>query len=182
MDAGDDTLGARLGRALAHAGFNQKEAEAAAGLSRGYLSRVLRGERTRVEATRLQALAEACGVDFRWLSMGQGAMLSPADAPSRPPPSIAPVVSAAPRVPEENAFEAALGEAFRAGRFALADLDVVRALLPDAALRLGRETSLVQPALRWLDAARSLRRDGRPVTVETFALALARSTVTLSVT
>jgi len=178
MDAGDDTLGARLGRALAHAGFNQKEAEAAAGLSRGYLSRVLRGERTRVEATRLQALAEACGVDFRWLSTGQGAMLSPADAPS-PPPPVAPVVPVAPRVPEENAFEAALGEAFRVGRFALADLDAVRALLPDAALRLGRETSLVQPALRWLDAARSLRRDGRPVTVETFALALARSTATL---
>ncbi len=178
MDAGDDTLGARLGRALAHAGFNQKEAEAAAGLSRGYLSRVLRGERTRVEAARLQALAEACGVDFRWLSTGQGAMLSPADAPS-PPPPVAPVVPVAPRVPEENAFEAALGEAFRAGRFALADLDAVRALLPDAALRLGRETSLVQPALRWLDAARSLRRDGRPVTVETFALALARSTATL---
>lgn len=176
MDAGDDTLGARLGRALAHAGFNQKEAEAAAGLSRGYLSRVLRGERTRVEAARLQALAEACGVDFRWLSTGQGAMLSPAAAPSLPPPSVAPF---APRVPEENAFEAALGEAFRAGRFALADLDAVRALMPDAALRLGRETSLVQPALRWLDAARSLRRDGRLVTVETFALALARSTVTL---
>lgn len=179
MEASDDTLGARLGRALAHASFNQKEAEAAAGLSRGYLSRVLRGERTRVEAARLQALAEACGVDFRWLSTGQGAMLSPSAAPSPPPPSAAPAAPVAPRMPEENAFEAALGEAFRAGRFALADLDAVRALLPDAALRLGRETSLVQPALRWLDAARSLRRDGRPVTVETFALALARSTATL---
>jgi transcriptional regulator with XRE-family HTH domain len=179
MDDGDDTLGARLGRALAHAGFNQKEAEAAAGLSRGYLSRVLRGERTRVEAARLESLAVACGVDFRWLSTGQGAMLSSPAAPS----PLAPVApTTAPRAPEENAFEAALGEAFRAGRFALADLDAVRALLPDAAQRLGREASLVQPALRWLDAARSLRREGRPITVETFALALARSTVTLSVT
>lgn len=181
MDDGDDTLGARLGRALAHAGFNQKEAEAAAGLSRGYLSRVLRGERTRVEAARLESLAVACGVDFRWLSTGQGAMLSSPAAPS-PLAPVTPTTPVATRAPEENAFEAALGEAFRAGRFALADLDAVRALLPDAAQRLGREASLVQPALRWLDAARSLRREGRPVTVETFALALARSTVTLSVT
>lgn len=180
MDAGDETLGERLGRALVHAGMNQKEAEGAAGLSRGYLSRVLRGERNRVEAARLQALADACGVDLRWLSTGQGAMLAPVDAPGLAPPSRAAPV--APREPTENPFEAALGEAFRAGRFALADLDAVRALLPEAALRLGREASLVQPALRWLDAARSLRREGRPVTVETFALALARGAVTPGVT
>ncbi len=177
MDDAADSLGARLGRALGRAGYNQKEAEQRAGLSRGYLSRVLRGERTRIEAARLQCLAEACGVDFTWLSTGHGTMTPPsASEPlslTHGPSHGEPAVDA--RGPRDNAFEAALAEAFRAHPFALADLDAVRSLLSAGAASLAHEPALLGPAVAWLQAAATLRRQGRPVTVETFALCLARA-------
>jgi len=170
---GAESLGSRLGRSLAVAGFNQKEAEERAGLSRGYLSRVLRGERTRIEAARLQALAAACSVDFTWLSTGRGTM-RPHEAPTPDPAPTPRVLPADPVAPRDNGFEAALAEAFRRHAFALADLDAVRALLPNAATTLRHEPDLLAPATAWLHAAAALRRAGRPVTVETFALRLAR--------
>lgn len=166
------TLAERLSRALTHSGFNQREVETKAGLSKGYLSRLVGGERARVDAGRLQKIATATGVDFAWLSTGAGPMLAPFGA--------APTESASPETrverDDDNPFEAALAEAFRAGEYALSDLDAVRALLRHGATLLRHEVNLSDAAGFWLRAAAMLREEGRPVTVETLVYRMALGT------
>lgn len=168
-------LDERLRRALHHAGLNQKQLEDRAGLTRGYLSRVVNGERSRVEAGKLSRIAHACGVDFAWLSTGDGAMLpaSVTTTATPPPPSATrdePVTEGAVTVQRDtnNPFEVALADAFRRGKdFVLGDLDAVRGLLRNGASLLKDEANLVDAATSWLRAVSTLRRDGRPVTFET---------------
>ncbi len=156
------TLADRVRAAMEHAGLNQKQIEERARLSLGYLSRVLHGQRERVDAARLDRIANACGVDFEWLSTGKGAMTSRRAAD---------VEGAAPgaEAEESNPLEDALAAAFRQGSFALADLDVVRALLRNGAALLRDKEHLVDAARSWLHAAAALRRASTPVTFATLA-------------
>lgn len=158
------TLAERLSRAMTHAGFNQKTLEEHAGLTRGYLSRVLKGERVRVDATRISRLALACGVDLRWLSTGEGEMT----------PREGEAAAGGAHEPADNAFEHALAEGFRRGPFELADLDAVRRVMARGATLLRDEADLVDAATAWLRAAAALRRENRPVTVETLVYRMAR--------
>lgn len=165
------TLAERLSMAMAHAGFNQKVLEERAGLTRGYLSRVLKGDRSRVDAGRISKLAEACGVDLRWLSTGEGEMLGQKSEET---------VETVEKTEREdvdagdNAFERAMAEAFRQGKFELVDLDAVRRVLRQGATMLRDEAELVSAARQWLRAAAGLRRAGRQVTVETLVYRMAR--------
>lgn len=173
MSEATSTLAARLGEALVHSGLNQREVEQRAELSRGYLSRVVGGERVRVDAGRLQKIAQATGVMFAWLSTGQGPKLAPlGEAPE------AERAERAERVErdEHNPFELALAEAFREGPFALSDLDAVRGLLRRGATLLRHEVNLVEAASTWLRAAAMLRVEGRPVTIETLVYRVALGT------
>lgn len=162
------TLAERLSRAMTHAGFNQKTLEERAGLTRGYLSRVLKGERVRVDATRISRLARACGVDLRWLSTGEGEM-TPREGDGSAAGGAGPG-----HEPADNAFEHALAEGFRRGPFELADLDAVRRVMARGATLLRDEADLVEAATAWLRAAAALRRESRPVTVETLVYRMAR--------
>ncbi|MFO0603915.1 MAG: helix-turn-helix transcriptional regulator [Polyangiales bacterium] len=186
------TLASRLRVAMGHAGVNQKQLEARARLSQGYTSRVLSGQRVHLDAVRIDRIAQACGVDFEWLSTGKGAMLSPraVAAPAPAPASLeaaAEVAEAAveeasprgrrsPRAPERelaseegSPLEEALAEAFRQGPYALADLDAVRGLVRNGAALLRDKEHLVDAARSWLAAAAALRKGGTPVTFATLA-------------
>lgn len=183
------TLASRLRVAMGHAGVNQKQLEARARLSQGYTSRVLSGQRVHLDAVRIDRIAQACGVDFEWLSTGKGAMLSPrAVAPAPAPAEAAAEVAEAavdeasprgrrsPRAPEREVvseegspLEEALAEAFRQGPYALADLDAVRGLVRNGAALLRDKEHLVDAARSWLAAASALRKGGTPVTFATLA-------------
>lgn len=185
------TLASRLRVAMGHAGVNQKQLEARARLSQGYTSRVLSGQRVHLDAVRIDRIAQACGVDFEWLSTGKGAMLSPRAASPAPAATsaeaAAEVAEAAveeasprgrrsPRAPEREVvseegspLEEALAEAFRQGPYALADLDAVRGLVRNGAALLRDKEHLVDAARSWLAAAAALRKGGTPVTFATLA-------------
>lgn len=64
-------------------GFSQRGLEAAAGFSRGYLTRLLDGERPNFKTATLVRLADALHVRAGWLATGEGAMES--DAPAADP-------------------------------------------------------------------------------------------------
>ena len=158
------TLADRVRAAMEHAGLNQKQVEEGAGLSLGYMSRVLHGQRERIDAARLDRIANACGVDFEWLSTGKGAMTARRAAegsPEAPAP--------APEREGPNPLEDALAAAFRQGSFALADLDAVRGLVRNGATLLRDKEHLVDAARSWLHAAAALRKAATPVTFATLA-------------
>lgn len=157
------TLADRVRGAMEHAGLNQKQVEERARLSLGYMSRVLHGQRERVDAARLDRIANACGVDFEWLSTGKGVMTA------RRAPEVEPEVAAEPEREESNPLEDALAAAFRQGSFALADLDAVRALVRNGAALLRDKEHLVDAARSWLHAASALRKTATPVTFATLA-------------
>jgi transcriptional regulator with XRE-family HTH domain len=157
------TLADRVRAAMEHAGLNQKQVEERAKLSLGYMSRVLHGQRERVDAARLDRIANACGVDFEWLSTAKGAMTSRR------------AVDAEVEAPAEGDHEAptpledALATAFRQGNFALTDLDAVRGLVRNGAALLRDKEHLVDAARSWLHAAAALRKASTPVTFATLA-------------
>jgi len=66
-------------------GFNQVDLEQAAGLPRGYASRILSGKRRYLRPEQLQRLAEGLRVDYTWLATGEGEMepAPPGAAPQR---------------------------------------------------------------------------------------------------
>jgi transcriptional regulator with XRE-family HTH domain len=177
------TLASRLRAAMAHAGLNQKQLEARAKLSQGYASRVLSGQRVHLDAVRVNRIAQACGVDFEWLSTGRGTMLSartpsPVTVTGKDRTVDEPVSYGAHRAhlprndtPEAsvNPLEEALAEAFRQGSFSLADLDAVRDLVRNGAALLRGKEHLVDAARSWLSAAAALRKAGTPVTFATLA-------------
>ncbi len=160
------SLAERVRAAMEHAGMNQKQLETRARLSLGYMSRVLNGQRERIDASRIDRIAAACGVDFEWLSTGKGGMVS-RRAEARGDVAVEPVEPAP--AEESNPLEDALAAAFRQGSFALADLDAVRALVRNGAALLRDKEHLVDASRSWLLAAASLRKANTPVTFATLA-------------
>jgi transcriptional regulator with XRE-family HTH domain len=160
------TLAERLRTALKHAGLNQKQLEESAGLSLGYMSRVLRGQRERIDAARIDKIARVCGVDFEWLSTAKGAMV-PRRAGDEEVGHDVMVTTTS--TDEPNPLEDALAVAFRQGHFALTDLDAVRGLVRNGAALLRDKEHLVDAARSWLHAAAALRKANTPVTFATLA-------------
>lgn len=71
-----------------------------------------------------------------------------------------------PAADEVDPFDAALTVAFSRGGYSLDDLFSVRSMLTGTARRLASEGDLVGGAEHLLRAARSLRKEGRTVTIE----------------
>ena len=71
----------RLEQRMIDLGLKQLQVEQAAGMSRGYLTRVLTGERVKIRLNTSQALADALGVRREWLFDGDGPMLPPGATP-----------------------------------------------------------------------------------------------------
>src|SRR3954465_11578782 len=79
------SIAERLKRAMEQAGLTQTALEAQARLSKGYLSRVLSGERKSIGGEKLAKIAAACGVRAEWLVTGEGERA--AAASTRPAPA-----------------------------------------------------------------------------------------------
>lgn len=73
-DPPDFALANRFRAALEASGLKQYQAEEAAEVSVGHLSRVLSGERVELRASTMAAYAVALGVEERWLARGEGPM------------------------------------------------------------------------------------------------------------
>lgn len=80
------TLAERVAAAMEARGFNQVDLEQAAGLPRGYASRILSGKRRYLRPEQLQRLAEGLAVNYQWLATGEGDMAGTPDAPPPPTP------------------------------------------------------------------------------------------------
>lgn len=73
MAKSSESVGARVGRAMAARGMGYNELDRALGYSEGYSSRLVRTDRS-PRASTLAALAEALRVNLTWLATGQGPM------------------------------------------------------------------------------------------------------------
>lgn len=65
----------RIVAAMDRAGLNQEETEKKAGLSKGYVSRLLNEERSKIKIETIEKLATALGVRAAWLAFGEGDMV-----------------------------------------------------------------------------------------------------------
>lgn len=78
-------FGLRMKAAIDHAGTTQTALERRLNLSRGRLSKLSYATPDKIDFVVVEAIADACGVDFHWLARARGNML-----PARTP---APVIS-----------------------------------------------------------------------------------------
>src|SRR5689334_20990602 len=104
----DVSISERLVYALEMREMSQHGLEQAAHLSRGYVSRMRRGERMKFSPGLLRRTADALHVSYEWLATGRGA-IERTEPPPDPPPAAAPpptVPAAAP--PNESALETAI--------------------------------------------------------------------------
>ena len=69
-----ETLSERVAYALEQRRMSQQALENEARLSRGYISRVSRGERTKLSPEMLRRIADGLRVSYEWLATGRGAM------------------------------------------------------------------------------------------------------------
>lgn len=130
----EEEFGARLRQALAEAGLSQNEFEKRVGLSRGYASRLIRGQRgQRLDMVIAHRMVEVLRCDHDWLFLG----LTP--APNRQ--------NAAPSWP-------GLETAIANGRYAPPDIASVRALYE------GQDDVAPLTWARRLDDARRRREQG----------------------
>ena len=86
------TLADRLQIGIDLAGVSQGWLEQAAALPKGYASRILKGQRKRLNPDLLERIAASLKVDYAWLATGRGQAPegAPAESPSPPPTSSAP--------------------------------------------------------------------------------------------
>lgn len=86
------TLADRLQIGIDLAGVSQGWLEQAAALPKGYASRILKGQRKRLNPDLLERIAASLKVDYAWLATGNGPPPegAPAESPSPPPTSSAP--------------------------------------------------------------------------------------------
>lgn len=125
-------------------GLSQRKVEAKAGLHTGHVSNLLNRVSEKVTAETTQKLAAALGVDFTWLSTGDGEMH--AAPPSSP-------------IPSKPRIAALLDEVFDGARHKPSDVEVVRRML-ESGIHPGPGTSLGELAGAWLDAAARVRLQG----------------------
>jgi cyanate lyase len=67
-------LSMRVREAIYRSGLSQADVERIAGLSSGYVSRVLSSERSDLRVSTVRILAAVLGVSFRWIATGLGHM------------------------------------------------------------------------------------------------------------
>jgi transcriptional regulator with XRE-family HTH domain len=80
------SIGERLGYALRYRNVSQTGLEKVAKLSKGYVSRMLHGERMRFSPDILARTAAALRISVLWLATGQGVMEGGPDVPPPLPP------------------------------------------------------------------------------------------------
>lgn len=137
---------------------------------RVYVSKIEAGTNKATSAKMRDGLAAAFGLSRGDLEDYLSERISVDEAVRR--------MRATPKTPHEapkpGAFNHALAEAFRAGRFEVDDLDAVRSVFRSGHEALAAEDDPVQVASVLLRCASELRRDGRPVTADTIIVRMVR--------
>src|SRR5262245_48044032 len=84
-----DTLGGRIAHTLEARQMSQVGLEQEARLARGYVTRILKGDRTRLSPEVMRRIADALRVNYEWLATGGKEMddYQPAVATPEPPVS-----------------------------------------------------------------------------------------------
>lgn len=126
-----------------------------AGTTQASISRAESGDSLLLDDDQKKRLARALEITVDDLCSDQGYEFD--DPSSRPEPDPA---------DEVDPFDTALTVAFSRGGYSLDDLFSVRSMLTGTARRLASEGDLVGGAEHLLRAARSLRKEGRTVTIE----------------
>lgn len=142
----------RLRLAIKASGLSQRKIEAKAGLRTGHLSNLLSRPSERVTSETSRKLAAALGVDFTWLSTGDGEM---APDPSSSP---APVPS--------NHLDDTLDAVFDGVRHKPSDAQAVRQMLKTGALLSVPGAPVGELVRAWLDAAARVRLRGERASAE----------------
>lgn len=88
------TLAARIALVLDKRQMSQHRLEYEANLSRGYVSRILKGERHKLSPELLRRMADALEVSFEWLATGRGSIEGGDLAPLGPTPLSHPLEAA----------------------------------------------------------------------------------------
>lgn len=145
----------RLHQAIEASGLSQRKIEARAGLNTGHLSNILRRPSTRVTSETTQRLATALGVDFTWLSTGQGE-----SKPTGSPPSSRPEPVASGQV------DAVLDEVFDGTHHRPSDALAVRQLMRAGTLLTPSGADVSELVRAWLDAAARVRSAGSRASAE----------------
>lgn len=140
-------------------GWTQAQLSAASGVSQGTVSRLERGDSKGLYGDTQRALAGALGTSVAYL-LGQTDDPTPDEHAQPDAPDEAP--QAAPD--EGDALDVALGRAFDARRFTVADLIAARDAVRGSDRRTMQGVDLTEAALGWLSAAKRLRLDGVPAT------------------
>ena len=159
----EDTIVTRIEFAMNKAKLKQYQLEEMARLGRGYLTKLFRGMKQKVDTGKVARIAEVCGVSFEWLSQGKG-------TPDGPPPQRSGLGEGLRHETAVARFEAAITTAFRHIPDAtLADATAVREVMGPVSYVItadGATVSLVKAADAWVRAAMVIREGGNPVTFE----------------
>lgn len=145
---------------MTYARLSPTELEVKANLKKGYLSRPLGGGRTRLSIPYLRQIADACEVDYTWLSTGTGEM---AGLQRQSPPSSPAPTESVESSDETQSLVTALFRVMDPTAFTEADFLAARRALVDTFAYAKDGTSVGERALTALRSARSLRLDGLPV-------------------
>ncbi|MGK4001127.1 helix-turn-helix transcriptional regulator [Sorangium sp. So ce1036] len=88
------SLAERIAIMLEKRQMSQHGLEGAAQLSRGYVSRILKGERAKLSPDMMRRIADALEVSFEWLATGRGSIEGGDLAPAGPTPLSHPLEAA----------------------------------------------------------------------------------------
>jgi transcriptional regulator with XRE-family HTH domain len=199
------TFADRVRLALEASGLTQNALETDAKLPKGYVSRILKGERKRLGAEMIDRMADVLGVDQSWLGTGRGSMAkaagtsgqaSPVAEPSSPPygqaTDTAPVAlqpaggatalgtSATSTFVVDDDQEAILDAAFRRGDFTTLSSVVARHMLKNRGFLVKPGADVVHMVALWMGAATRLQRRGELVTPDAVMAELVDKLVEIS--
>lgn len=159
--------GARLRERRAQLGLTQAELAQRSGLSQEAISRIENGRIRGLMQPTQDALASALETSVSWLRGGDAEVDARAAEPAvEAPPELEVVPD------EDDPLVVAIGHAFDWRRHTVMDSYAVLRTLRETDRRLVEGEDLGAAALRWLDAASSLRREGIAVTTENLLMRL----------
>lgn len=116
------TLADRIGELLTKRDMSQQGLERAARLSRGYVTRIRKGERVRIAPDILQRIADVLEVSYQWLATGRGTATRSATEMA--------VAHYRPASMALDSLEAAI--AYHAGKWGTATVAATRAMAADS--------------------------------------------------
>ena len=160
-------LAERIRLILREKGWSQRELSRRADLAGSHVSLILTRLGEKVSDETIAKIASAAGASVTWLRTGEGPMWAAGEPrPSAPLPTVVVREDLPPEV-------RALARAFQMGAYDVEEFDALRELLRHGKPQLAPGADPVAIMSVWLAAARRMRLQGIPVTMENLAFTLA---------